>query len=226
MPSIIYPNSDDPNDRNNIVSSSSSSVSDSLSTCNMCGKRVPRSALQEVEVYYRQGQKMLIANLCDEIQEQKRAFFTITPVDKFDNCYYKYFQDTGFTLIVAGWATETYEVLKSVYISSLIPGSLEKDNNVNLTALTKYIRGGQALPFTTAIKIAYTISDVVKQYITAIDRTKVPDVFDLATNKRLWPLRYKLSIDPMIEELQTYPPVFRWNCHSSYYNSNNNNNDY
>jgi hypothetical protein len=205
-----------------IISSSNNDNTVRPGRCSLCGRE--DRLVEEVEVYYRKGEKMRLANLCyDEIQPQQKRTFFITPVDKFDDddcyCRYKYFRDLGFTLIVAGWFQETYDVIRSVYISSplLFPKASSTSSAAVITTTTSKLRGGIAIPFDTAVHTAYMISHIARQYISAVDKDKVPDIMDVVMNPRLWSIRYKLACDPIIEQVSAKPLIFRWNMFSSYY---------
>ena len=63
----------------------------------------------------------------------------------------------------------------------------------------------------SAVNIAYTISSTVRNYLNAIDRSKVPDPTSIE-NPRLWPIIWNMLYnDPLLETLDKQQLIFRWN---------------
>ena len=206
---IISNNNNNNDDKDNPTATTTTTIYTG-GRCSMCGKIRP--FLEETEIYYQNGDKMRLENLCFDV-------FNIdnNPSHHNDNCCnHKYFNDLGFTLMVSDWFLKAYNVILSILISSpLLPlqqqssSSLSSSAN-NTTATISKLKGESSITFDTAVHVAYTLSLTVRQYLNSVDKKKVPDVLDIKRNPRLWPIRYRLLSDPLLIKVQDEPLTFRW----------------
>jgi hypothetical protein len=179
--------------------------------CTMCGRI--RTA-EKAEIYYNSGNtlKMRLAYLCNEVINTIH-----NPAHNLqDCCYYRYYKDLGYTLTVADWAKISYDTILSIFISSPLihPSSDSSSSSIDTTnTATSKLKGGGSITFETAVHVAYTISDIVRQYLTTVDKEIVPDVLNVNLNPRLHPIRYRLLYkEPLVTKVCDEPLTFRWNC--------------
>ena len=162
--------------------------------CTFCQEIKP--LLVEQTIYYNQGRNKRIAYLCctDLLRKNREP------------CYDAYLTDLGFAnhIIIAdsydskeggqggGWLSQTYRIIRSFFISCPCPyyspilwdkGS--NNNNSNDKRKKMISAGGVGnMAFEDAVKLAYRISPIVRNYLNAIDKKKVPDPTDIK-NPRL-----------------------------------------
>jgi hypothetical protein len=89
-----------------------------------------------------------------------------------------------------------------------------KSNNDNNNGNDNNGNGGD-MKFESAVEIAYKLSPVVRQYLNAIDRTKVPLGVKSIYNPRLWPIIWTMLYqDKLLEVIDKQQLIFKWNDNS------------
>lgn len=174
--------------------------------CSMCGKF---RYIMPVEVYQNAGRKLRLEYLCYEVIDTN----TGNPAQKLDNCcYYKYNQHLRFQLVVSDWYQQTYDAILSIFISSPLLRLLQQAAPSIPPQHHQHLKGGGgAITFETAVHVSYAIDPVVRSYLDAVDRKKVPDVLNIEANPRIWSIRYRLTnLEPLVTKVSDEPLIFRW----------------
>jgi hypothetical protein len=184
--------------------------------CTFCGEIKP--LVEEVEVFYNKGRKKRLVFLC----------FTVETKNNYNNknvndcCYYKYFNDLGFKIMVAGTFDKVYRTILSIFISSpliissSLPPSQEQQNHNNNSNDKRKLCGGlrHGLDLITAVRIAYHLDQNVRDYLNAVEREKIPEGGEIVSmdNPRLWPIVWQLMhAEPLVEVVSDEDPlVLRW----------------
>ena len=161
--------------------------------------------VKEVEAYYNQGRKKKIIYLCCLDMLRKNA----------DPCYDRYIKDLGIGHVVVagygGWYDETYKIIRSFFISSPCRYSVLWNNDTHNNNKRKLISGGVGnMAFEDAVMIAYKISPTVREYLNAVDKSKVPNPTSI-NNPRLWPIiRTMLYNDKLLVTVDKDKLIFKW----------------
>jgi hypothetical protein len=182
--------------------------------------QIKRFVQAEEPIYHTAGKSKKLVNLClPPLIQNTSDVASFAAVDD-SCCYFKYYQDLGLGLIVSDWQEQAYNTVLAIYISCprlFLPLSGDSNNsNITLARRMEQEREedkeGIGLRFDFAIRIAYKQSPIVRQYLEAVDRQKVPDVLDTEVNPRVWPIRYHMSYEEMrVVKVCDEPLTFKWN---------------
>jgi hypothetical protein len=194
------------------------------SICSHC-MRIKRFVQAKEPIYHAAGKSKKLVNLClPPLIQNTTDAASFAAVDD-SCCYFKYYQDLGLGLIVSDWQEQAYNAVLAVYISCpLLFLSLPGGSN-NTTTIARRIererertqgedKEGIGLRFDVAIRIAYNLpnNQILRQYLGAVNREKVPDPLDAEKNPRIWPIRYRMSYEEMrLVKTCDEPLTFRWN---------------